>query len=45
MANGDSGEESGDISVVLESSAFERVVVGDESAESEEAVDVLGRCS
>jgi len=41
FASGDSGEESGDISVTLESSAIEAVVVGEDPAESEADVDVL----
>jgi len=41
FAVGDSGEEPGDISVTLESSFVEAVVVGDEPAESEADVDVL----
>lgn len=38
---GDSGEEPGDISVILESSARDNVVVGEDSADSDAEVDVL----
>lgn len=41
FAMGDSGEEPGDISVTLESSASDNVVVGDEPADSDAEVDVL----
>jgi len=41
FAIGDSGEEPGDISVTLESSFVEAVVVGEEPAESEADVEVL----
>ena len=41
FAIGDSGEDPGDISVTLESSAIDTVVVGEESAESDADVDVL----
>lgn len=36
---GDSGDDSGDISVALESSTIENVVVGDEPAESDAGVN------
>lgn len=41
FASGDSGEEPGDISITLESSAIEAVVVGEDPAESEADVEVL----
>jgi len=41
FASGDSGEEPGDISIKLASSAIEAVVVGEDPAESEADVDVL----
>lgn len=44
FANGDSGEDPGDISVTLESSTVEMVVVGEESVDSEADVDVLSWC-
>jgi len=37
---GDSGEESGDSSVILESSAIEAFVVGEDPAESVVEIDV-----
>ena len=44
LAMGDSGDEPGDISVTLESSAMEAVVVGEEPAESDAEVEVLSWC-
>jgi len=38
---GDSGDEPGDISVALDSSTVEAVVVGEELAESEADVETL----
>lgn len=41
MAMGDSGDDPGDISVALESSTVEAVVVGEEFAESDADVETL----
>lgn len=44
FAIGDSGDDPGDISVTLESSANDNVVVGDDPVDSEADVDVLPLC-
>lgn len=41
---GDSGDDPGDISVALESSTVEAVVVGEESDESDADVETLSWC-
>lgn len=41
---GDSGEDPGDISVALESSTVETVVVGEEFADSDADVETLSLC-